>query len=167
MELQGKYYHGGIAGKAVGDLLVPSPPHVEDGCPICEARAAGRTATVGEYRRWLHGLDPTRAAPVLKMLADADDDEPMDPPSRKAAVYVTSDFGYARWYAARSRGDLYLVQPLGAAERSAEDPFPAWTVGSARIVRVVERSVRLCRRDRREMMRRWKKADKAREEEAT
>jgi len=66
------FYHGGIAGKRPGDYLFPSPPHVEDGCPICVARAAGRTLSVGEYRRWLsaHGED---ALPILRALAGADD----------------------------------------------------------------------------------------------
>ena len=156
------WYHGGIGKMKVGDTLVPSSPHVEDGCPICEARAAGRVVTVGEYRAWLRQQGP-RALPVLKMLADAPDDAPIDPPTGKRAIYFTTDLMYARWYAARSRGDLYEVRPVGPVERSKEDAFPTWTAGAAIVSRVVERKVRLTRADRREMTRRWKKKDKERE----
>jgi hypothetical protein len=155
------FFHGGIAGLVAGGRLVPSDPHVEDGCPICEARASGRTATVGEYRQWLHHQGP-RAIPVLKMLADAPDSAPMDPPSSKRAVYISTDLAYARWYAARSRGDLYEVRPLDVPARSGEDPFPTWTVAEAEVVRVIERGVVLRRQDRRELSRRWRKADRAR-----
>jgi len=155
------WYHGGISGMQIGDTLVPSPPHVEDGCPICVARAAGRVVTVGEYRAWLRRQGPS-ALPVLKMLSDAPDDAPIDPPTGKRAIYFTTDLAYARWYAARSRGDLYEVRPVGAVERSREDAFPTWTAGTAVVSRVVERHVRLCRKDRREITRRWKKADQKR-----
>jgi hypothetical protein len=94
------------------------------------------------------------------MLADAPDDAPVDPPTQKRAVYFTTDLAYARWYATRSRGDLYEVRPVGAVERSKEDHFPTWTAGSAVVTRVIERRVRLTRADRREMARRWKRMDK-------
>lgn len=152
------YFHGGKAGLSVGDLLVPSPPHVTDGCPVCVARAEGRVMRVGEYRAWLRTLGP-RADPVLAALADADDWEPVDPPTRESAVYFTSDALYATWYAARSRGDLYRVVPVGPLVASTEDHFPTWTAPSARVVEVLRRSVRLQRRERRELLRRWKKAD--------
>lgn len=157
------WYHGGIGKMKIGDTLVPSAPHVEDGCPVCVARAAGRVVTVGEYRAWLRQQGP-RALPVLKMLAAAPDDAPVDPPTAKRAVYFSTDIMYARWYAARSRGDLYEVRPIGAVERSDEDHFPTWTAGAAVVTRVVERQVRLTRADRREMARRWKKMDKIRDE---
>jgi hypothetical protein len=164
------FYHGGIAGKHPGDDLVPASPHVEDGCPICRSRAAGRTLSVGEYRRWLvqHG---DAALPILRALADADDDEPMDPPSKEQAVYLTTDRDYARWYAARSgNGDLYRVTPVGLMTKSAEDPFLSYTVDRARVLEVLERGVHLLRADRRAILKRWKKADRARRrsrEEAT
>ena len=151
-----RFYHGGIAGLRVGDLLKPSPPHVTDGCPVCVARAEGRTLTVGEYRRWLAQFGE-RARAVLEALADADDCEPVDPPSERVAVYVTSDITYARWYAARSQGG---VEPLGELTRSATDHFPTWTVPEARVVDVIERRVRLVRSQRRELLRRWRKADR-------
>lgn len=84
----------------------------------------------------------------------------IDPPSRREAVYMTTDIRYARWYAARSRGDLYRVQPVGRVERSEEDPFESYTAPAARIVEVIERRVVLRRRDRRELMRAWEKADR-------
>jgi len=156
------WYHGGIGKMNVGDTLVPSAPHVVDGCPVCVARAAGRCVTVGEYREWIITQGP-RALPVLKELDGAPADAMIDPPTAKRAVYFSTDLMYARWYAARSRGDLYEVRPIGAVERSQEDAFPTWTAGSAVVTRVLERKVRLTRADRREMTRRWKKMDKERE----
>mgnify|MGYP001562941885 CR=1 FL=1 len=165
-------FHGGIAGLQVGDIVRPSPAHVVDGCPVCQARAEGRTFTVGEYREWLATWPPEKAAPVLAALGDAPDYEPVDPPSQRSAVYVTTDLAYARWYAARSQGDLYRVEPSGLTLPeedpreallipSPEDHFPTWTCTEARVVAVVERGVRLVRSDRRALLRRWKAADKA------
>jgi hypothetical protein len=151
-------FHGGIGGKRAGDILVPSEPHVVCDCPVCEARADGRVCTVAEYRIWAMSLGE-RGRPILELLRDAAPFEAVDPPSGKAAVYITTDLGYARWYAARSQGDLYVVEPIGGVERSHEDPFPSWTCPSARVVRVVERRVRLDRRDRRHLHRRWKSTE--------
>jgi hypothetical protein len=151
-------YHGGIAGLKVGDVLRPSPPHIEDGCPVCRARAEGRTFIVGEFRAWLRPLGEA-ARSALQAVEGVPDSAPMDPPSAAKAVYITSDLSYARWYAARSRGDLYRVEPVGEMTRSAEDHFPSWTVPRARVIEVIERHVRLVRRDRRQLMREWSKAD--------
>jgi len=152
------YFHGGIAGKAPGDILVPAPPHVHDGCPICVARAAGRVCTVGEYRLWLSRMGP-KARPILEGLEGVDASEAIDPPSARQAVYITNHMKYARWYAARSHGSLYVVEPIGIIERSDEDPFPSWTCASATVVSVVDKRVRLTRKDRREMLKLWKRAD--------
>ena len=95
----------------------------------------------------------------MKSLEGVDPREPVDPPSGKEAVYITTDYAYARWYAARSQGSLYVVEPIGKFERSKEDPFPSWTCSSARVVRIVERRVLLTRKDRRAILRRWKAAD--------
>lgn len=154
-----RYFHGGVPGLTIGDILKPSPPHAEDGCPICEAKRLGLACTVGQYRSWLRQFG-ARAAPVLAQLAGAPNDEVIDPPSAKAAVYITSDLDYATWYAARSgNGDLYEVVPVDAFEPSMEDPFPSWTCRAARVVRVVRRGVHLTRTDRRRISHRWKKAD--------
>lgn len=154
------YYHGGIAGLHPGDTLRPAPPHVVDGCPICVARAEGRALTVGEYRIWLNEQQHPGARKVLAMLADANDWEFIDPPSERKAVYLTTDLEYARWHAARSQGDLYQVRPAGEISASTEDFFPTWTCAEATVERVVERKVRLCRKDRRAMSRRWGKAER-------
>ena len=154
-----RLYHGGIAGLHVGDVLVPSPPPAVDDCPVCVARREGRVYTVGEYRAWLAQFGD-QASRVLAMLADAPDAAPVDPPSGRDAVYITGERDYARWYAARSGGDLYQVEPIGPMTESDEDPFPSFTVPEARIVAVVERRVRLDRRDRRGLFRAWGKADK-------
>lgn len=155
-----KLYHGGLAGLRPGDLLRPAPPHVVDGCPVCVARAEGRVCTVGEFREWVKTFHNPQAKALLRQMEGANDWEPVDPPSQREAVYATTDLGYARWYASRSQGDLYLVEPVGEAERSTEDHFPTWSCPEARVVAVVERGVRLDRRERRELLRRWKRADK-------
>ena len=153
-----KLYHGGVPGLSPGDAIVPAAPHVTDGCPVCVARASGRACTVAEMRAWAMTLGP-HARPLLAHLAEAPDDAIVDGPrAEKGSVYVTSDLGYARWYAARSRGDLYAVTADGLRP-SATDPFPAWTAPAAVVVGVIERRVRLDRRDRRELNRRWRRAD--------
>ena len=155
------FYHGGIRDMAVGDVLVPSPPHVYDGCPICLARESGRTPTVGLLRGLLRQrMSDPRAQQALQLLEGEPDDAPLDPPSEAKAVYVTSDIEYATWYAARSgNGALYRVEPIGPLVRSQTDHFPSWHVESARVVQVLRRRVVLDRTERRSIMRRWKKAD--------
>lgn len=153
------YYHGGKAGLKPGELLVPSPPHVDDGCPICVARREGRGVTVGEYRAWLAQFGD-RARSILDMLVNAPDAALIDPPSKHKAVYITTERAYARWYAARSRGDLYVIQPIGEVTPSDEDSFPSFIVDRAVVSAVLERDVRLDRRDRRALDRQWAKADR-------
>lgn len=156
------FYHGGKADLEVGDMLVPSPPHVTDGCPICVARAAGRVCTVGEYRMWLRQFG-ARAWPILKKLQGASDDDPMDPPSAENAVDITTSEPYATWYAARSHGDLYRVKPCSEPRRTTEDFFPSFTVESARVVAVIRRRVLLTRTERRRIEHLWKKAEQRRD----
>jgi hypothetical protein len=110
--------------------------------------------TVGEYRAWLREQGPA-AEQVLEMLADAPDNEVMDPPTGIEAVYITTDRAYARWYAARSQGDLYRVVPVGEAVRLTEDLFPTWTTEAARVARVEVRAVRLTDTERKQLLRRW------------
>lgn len=152
------YFHGGKRGLHAGDLLIPAPPHVNDGCPICVARAAGRTCTVGEYRRWLTRFGD-KGKEVLDALGDADDREPIDPPSATKAVYITTDRDYATFYAARSSGDLYRVVPVGPLTESREDHFPTWTCRAALVADVVRRRVHLRPRERRRISDRWQEAD--------
>ena len=155
-----RLFHGGIRDLEVGDPLLPSDPHVQDGCPICEARAAGRVCTVGEYRAWLYRQGGPHADRVLRALAGVSPLAPMDPPSEVQAVYVTTDRRYARWYAARAGyGDLYRVVVDGALTPSRTDHFPSWTCARAIVVEVLERGVVLDRRFRRDLDRAWKKAD--------
>jgi hypothetical protein len=152
-----RFYHGGIAGLAPGDQLVPSPPHVEDGCPICIARSEGRVYTIGDMKRDFRG----RTSPEMeKMFRGSPDWTPIDPPSGQEAIYLTTDYGYARWYAARSKGDLYRVRPVGEIEESTEDLFPTWTAEAAIVTKVLERGVRYTRSERAEMMRRWGNAER-------
>ncbi|MER5917017.1 hypothetical protein ABT124_43380 [Streptomyces sp. NPDC001982] len=130
---------GRIPGLKPGDLITPRPPHVVDGCKVCEARAAGLTATTS-------------------------DGQAVDPPTgRPDRVYITSDREYARFYASRYwYGDLYTVEPVGETEASTEDPWPTWCVPAARVVSVYTRAVQLTPHQRRTLLRRWAKADQAR-----
>ena len=155
-------YHGGVAGLHPGDLLVPSPPHVFDGCPICVARAEGRVFTVGQYRAFIAPLLPwlgERAKPVLELLEGVPDSAPIDPPTGQAAVYCTTSPLYAAWYAARSAGDLYRVKPVGRLRRSTEDSFESYVVPRARVLQVLRRSVELTDDERAEILEAWTAAD--------
>lgn len=124
-------WHGGVAGLRPGDVIVPSPRKTVDGCAVCAAHAAGKTLTVDG-----HAVDPANGQPDR--------------------VYLTSDRHYAKFYASKwVYGDLYRVEPVGELTWSTEDPFPTWTAGSARVVAVYERAVRLTDRERRRLLERW------------
>lgn len=161
-----EYFHGGLAGLEIGDELTTGPPHIEDGCPICVARAEGRSMTVGEYRAWLIGLlysghpEPHRVKSVLEQIADAPAHAPMDPPSEEQALYVTTVREYAQFYASLRRGDLYRVEPGSELVQSETDHFPSFVVESASVLEVLQRRVKLTRRERRKLDRMWRKADK-------
>lgn len=155
-----KLYHGGKAGLAVGDVILPSPPHVEDGCPICAARAAGRTFTVAEGRAWAMQLGGEGGRRLLAALKGANPWDVIDPPTKRRAVYATPVLDYARWHAARSgHGDVYRVE-LHGAERSREDSIESWLGERATVLEVVERGVALRRRERRALERTWSRADR-------
>jgi len=131
-----RYFHGGVPGLRPGDLITPHPPRVVDGCPVCEARAAGVQPTVPG----LGVVDPVTERPDR--------------------VYVTTDRDYGRFYASRwYRGDLYVVEPVGELEPSTEDRFPTWTCEAARVRSVYDRCVLLTPGQRRSLLRRWTAAD--------
>ena len=125
------YYHGGADGLSAGDILDPSNQRKHhDGCPWCEARAAGE-AHLG-----------------------------MDGPSQVEGIYFTTDKLYAKHYASLyGAGDLYKVEPVGEAVRSTEDSYDTWVAPRARIVGVVEKAVRLTDKERRRLARDWDAAD--------
>lgn len=130
-----RLYHGGVAGLRVGDTITPQVGqrrHVA-GCPTCDARQGNATGTGT-------AIDPA--------------------PHRPDRVYLTPDRAYARYYASLTgRGDLYVVEPLGDLEPSAEDTLPTATAPAARIVAVYDRAVRLTDGQRRALLRRWIEAD--------
>lgn len=121
-------YHGGVAGLAVGSVVLPNMAghrHVE-GCKQCEAQRDGT---------WVQGTDPGTPANW---------------------VYATSDRPYARYYASRAvLGSLYRVRLVGEVERSSEDLFPTWRAGSAIVVAVLEFNVVLSRFERLKLFKRW------------
>jgi hypothetical protein len=126
------YYHGGVDGLKVGDILEPGHSRKKhDGCPWCEARENGE-AHLG-----------------------------MDGPSRWASVYFTPNRLYAKFHASMyGRGDLYRVEPIGEVVRSTEDSMESYRAPSARIVAVYERAVLLTMSERRKLDREWAEADR-------
>lgn len=131
MRTDNRWWHGGVPGLRVGDILLPgNERRTHEGCEWCEARKKGQ-AYFG-----------------------------MDPPSARRAVYITHDKEYARFYASLyGYGDLYIVEPNGQAILSEEDHIEAWSADSARILAVYQRAVRLTMTQRRALQRKWKVAD--------
>lgn len=131
-----RLFHGGVPGLRPGDLLTPHPPNAVDGCDICAAKAAGNQP----YVEGVGIVDPLTERPDR--------------------VYLTGDREYARFYASKfPRGDLYVVEPVGAVEASTEDPFPTWVAEAARVRSVYDRYVQLTPQQRRALLRRWQAAD--------
>lgn len=125
-----KLYHGGAPGLTPGDHIIPAPnQRAHDGCPICEARATGRTVTV--------------------------DGQAIDGPTGHGdSVYVTTDRLYAKFYASMAHGDLYTVT-ADHLEPSDEDPLiPSYRCPSATVSTVVERHIQLTDAERRRLWRR-------------
>lgn len=132
-----RYWHGGKPDLRVGDLVRPGDSRkLHDGCPFCEARAAGNAVVIGGETI----------------------DGPTAHPDR---VYLTTDRDYARFYASLyGRGDLYRVEPVGPVERSTEDHFETVTAESARVLAVYDRAVLLTWGQRRSLDRKWAEADR-------
>jgi hypothetical protein len=130
-----RYFHGGIPGLKVGDLLTPHPPNYVDNCEVCAAKKAGQNYAV--------------------------DGQVVDPlTGRPDRIYITSDREYARFYASKfPRGDLYVVDPEGEMELSTEDHWPTWSAPAARVRSVYDRYVQLTAGQRRAMLKRWTAAD--------
>lgn len=126
------YYHGGVDGLKVGDILQPGHSRKQhDGCPWCLARENGE-AHLG-----------------------------LDGPSQRAEVYFTPNRLYAKFHASMyGYGDLYRVEPIGEVTRSSEDSLESYTAPSARIVSVYERAVQLTWTERRRLDREWAAADR-------
>lgn len=128
-----RFFHGGIPGLRVGDLLEPGHDRrTHDNCKWCEARAHG-----GAYLG-------------------------MDGPSRRTdRIYFTTHRLYAKHYASLwGRGDLYRVEPVGDVERSTEDTIETFTAPAARVAAVLDRAVQLTHPERRRLQRHWAAADR-------
>jgi hypothetical protein len=134
--LPGRFFHGGAPGLRPGELIVPHPPNIVDGCAICAAKARGEQP----YVPGLGTVDPLTGRPDR--------------------VYLTSDRDYARYYASKyPRGDLYVVEAVGEVEASTEDRFPTWCAPAARVRAVYDRYVQMTPAQRRSLWRRWTAAD--------
>lgn len=166
------YYHGGVPGLAPGGRLVPAPPHVTDGCPVCVAREQGLSLTVGSYVEWLESLRPTLPAhkaatldKALELMQGVPPMQPLDPATGQPdRVYVTTEVQYARWYAARyGFGDVYRVRPAQPVEAvvGEDSGWPTFVAPTATVLAVVERHVVMKRSERRAMLREWKARSRA------
>lgn len=127
------FYHGGVDGLRVGDLLEPGHSrNNHPDCPWCLARENGEAH------------------------------QGIDGPSQEHGVYFTTHRLYAKFHASLyGRGDLYRVEPVGEVKRSVEDSFETFIAPTARIVSVYERAVLLSWTERRRLNREWAAADKA------
>jgi hypothetical protein len=130
-----RLFHGGVPDLKVGDVIEPGHDRrMHDGCPWCEARAAG-----GAHL----GMD--------------------GPPQHLLRVYATSHRLYAKHYASLwGRGDLYRVMTDGDVQPSDEDSFETVVAERLIVEAVQDRAVLLTRGERRRLAREWKAADKAR-----
>ncbi len=122
-------FHGGVAGRKVGDLLLPgmAEHRYVPGCKHCEDQRNGILTNI-------------------------------DPPTPPDWVYACADKPYARWYASRAvHGSLYRVRLEGEVERSAEDPPWSWTYRgrAARVIAVLERNILLTHDERWRLFRRF------------
>lgn len=128
-----RLFHGGVPGLRPGDILEPGHQrHLKDGCPWCDARAAGETGPAG-----------------------------IDPPSQREAVYLTPHRLYAKHHASLyGRGDLYQVEPIGELVRSTEDSIETWCAPIAVVLVAVDRVVTLTMTERRRLITQWGAADK-------
>lgn len=127
-------FHGGMPDLRPDDLIEPGHARRHhDGCPWCEARAAG-----GAHL----GID--------------------GPSARADRVYATTNRLYAKHYASLwGRGDLYRVEPVGELERSAEDSIESYHAAQLRVAAVLDRVVLLTWSERRRLAREWEAADRA------
>lgn len=128
----GGFFHGGVPGLNVGDLIEPGHDRkTHDGCPWCEARARGEAFS---------GIDG---------------------PSRESdRVYFTTSRLYAKHYASLwGRGDLYRVEPVGDVTVSAEDTMESFTAPSVRVAAILDRAVLLTMSERRRLFREWYESD--------
>lgn len=131
-----RYWHGGMPGLRVGDLIEPGHERAtRDDCPICDTRRVGTSLVAGNA------------------IIDA-------PSAHRDRIYITTDRLYAKHYASLyGRGDLYRVEPIGDLLRSTEDSYETYAVTAARVVSVYDRAVLLTWSERRRLYREWGQAD--------
>ena len=131
-----RYWHGGMPGLRVGDLIEPGLERAtRDDCPICDARRVGASLAAGNA------------------IIDA-------PSAHRDRIYITTDRLYAKHYASLyGRGDLYRVEPISDLLRSTEDSYETYAVTAARVVSVYDRAVLLTWSERRRLYREWGQAD--------
>jgi hypothetical protein len=120
-------FHGGVAGRKVGDVLLPNMAEHRyvEGCPCCASQRMGQGPDPATPSDWVYGCA----------------DRPY------ARYYASRALG----------GSLYRVRLEGDVERSVEDPDWSWTYRGRRavVVAVVERNVVLTMQERQKLFIRW------------
>jgi len=77
-------------------------------------------------------------------------------------VFATPIRIYAKYYASKYiDGSLYLVEPVGACERSEADSIETYQAPAFRVVKVSEVAVRLTMSERRHLYRIWETSDRS------
>lgn len=118
-------YHGGVRGLHAGDIITGNHHrHMQDDCHLCRLHESGDVSDT-------------------------------DHTSHPESAYCTRDKSHARMYAALCDGDLYQVNPdccdlLPGDDDSDVEEFRC---DRLRVVRVVERHVKLTWKDRRRYIR--------------
>lgn len=124
-------YHGGVRGLNAGDIIAGGHQrHMHDDCPMCRLHESGDIS---------------------------DPDHTQHPES----AYCTRDKDYARMYAALCDGDLYQVKPDGCEllPGDADSDVEEYRCDRLKVVRVVERHVRLTWKDRRRYVRKTQRIE--------
>ncbi|HSR50656.1 MAG TPA: hypothetical protein VLV83_07485 [Acidobacteriota bacterium] len=123
---RGLLFHGGVSGLRRGDIILPN---------------------MAEHR-YVEGCPHCEA--------QREGVAALDPPTPPDWVYASTHKLYARYYASRAmKGDLYKVRLAQDIEESTEDPFPTWRARQATVIRVVERSIALTMKERRNLFLQW------------
>ena len=123
-----RLWHGGVPGLRAGDLitapLTDRTEHLIDGCPVCEARRAGKPMSGDD-------ADPARVYVTT---------------DREYARLYAAGWPRGDLYRVEAVGEMV---PTGDA-----DAAPSWAVESARVIAVYDRCVTLPARKVRAWMRR-------------
>lgn len=77
----------------------------------------------------------------------------LEPEPDSNSVYFTQNRLYAKFFASLGRGWLYLVEPIGDYGPASNDAMQACDAKSLRVIRVVEKAIRLTPNELRQIRR--------------